>query len=500
MTSINKFFSLSALLLPLLVLIIPGIQLNAGISHQPFEIHRFTLKNELKVWCQPRPDSKSVVTYIVFRVGSRCENQANNGISHFVEHMVFTGTKKWNEIEVKDIIRARGGSMNGWTNREETVYFAEVSAGDFDIAMEWLSQITFHPTFPEAKVEKEKKVILQEKGEIYTWLDNFEIIFFGGKLDKEVRAALYPDSSLTLSIIGEDDSLKQINREALINYYHQYYLPTNASLIIVGNVKPEVCLEKSVKYFGHLSETPAPPYPQIQERPEKGPYEINIQELLLLNQRCWLMVGARTVGLANPDYWTLKVLAKFLQNDLIEEIRYKKGLVYSLQAYNRTFSDTGYFVIETDSEIPDKEKILHTIKAHLEKIRRGQIDKEKLQKAKVCLIGEWARYMENNFNRANWLKKWVFVVKESGPIPDYEAIIKSVTAGSLSRVVRTYFTPGRSYIAMNLSIFKLFIVFVGVITVILIVLFIKIKKRRRIKKKGGPLPVKKQNLENGSSS
>lgn len=483
MTSTNKFFSLSALLLLLFALIIPGIQLNAAISHQPFEIHRFTLKNGLKVWCQPRPDSKSVVTYIVFRVGSRCESRANNGISHFVEHMVFTGTQKWDEIEVNDIIEGRGGSLNGWTNREETVYFAEVSDGDFDIAMEWLSQITFHPTFPAGKVEKEKKVILQEKGETYSYWDYFKIIFFGGKLDKEVRAALYPDSSLTLRIIGEKDSLKNINREDLINYYHKYYLPTNAALIIVGNVTPEVCLEKSVKYFGHLSKKPAPPFPQIQEWPESGPYDINIQELLLITQRCWLMVGARTVGLANPDYWALKVLAKFLQNDLIDEIRYKKGLVYGLRAYNRTFSDTGYFVIKTNSEIPDKEKILHTIKAHLGKIRRGQIDKEKLQKAKVCLIGEWARYMENNLNRANWLKKWAFVDKESSPIPDYEAIINTVTAGDLSRVVQTYFTPGRSYIAINLSILKLFILFVGFITVILIVLFIKMRKRIRVKKK-----------------
>jgi predicted Zn-dependent peptidase len=210
------------------------------------------------------------------------------------------------------------------------------------------------------------------------------------------------------------------------------------------------------------------------------------------------MVGARTVGLANPDYWALKVLAKFLQNDLIEEIRYKNGLVYGLWAYNRTFSDTGYFVINTNSEIPDKEKILLTIKAHLEKIRRGEIDKEKLQKAKVCLIGEWARYMENNLNRAKWLKKWVFVVKESGPIPGYEAIIKSVTAGELSRVVQTYFTPGRSYIAINLSILKLFILFVLFITAILIVLFIKIKKRIRLKKKCGQLPVRKQKVENDS--
>ncbi|UCH98487.1 MAG: insulinase family protein [Candidatus Aminicenantes bacterium] len=482
MMLINKFFRLSALLLPLFALIIPGIQLNAAISHQPFEIHRFTLKNGLKVWCQPRPDSKSVVTYIVFRVGSRCESRENNGISHFIEHMVFTGTKKWNEIEVKDIIRGRGGRMNGWTAREETVYFAEVSAGDFDIAMEWLSQITFHPTFPAGKVEKEKKVILQEKGETHIWLDNFKITFFGGNLDKEVRAALYPDSSLTLRVIGEKDSLRKINREELIDYYHKYYLPANAGLIIVGNVTPEVCLEKSVKYFDLLSEKPAHPLPQIQEWQESGPYEINIQELLLLNQRCWLMVGARTVGLANPDYWVLTVLAKFLQNDLIEEIRYKKGLVYGLRAYNRTFSDTGYFVIKTNSEIPDKEKILHTIKAHLEKIRRGEIDKVKLQKAKACLLGEWARYMENNLSRADWLREWIFVVKKSGSIPEYEAIIKSVTAGDLSRVVRTYFTPGRSYIAVNLSILKLFILFVLFITAILIVLLIKIKKRIRVKK------------------
>ena len=103
-------------------------------QEQPFELHRFTLDNGLRVWCQPRPDSKSVVVFLVVRVGVRNEEKSNNGISHYLEHMLFTGTERWDEDEIKNRITKRGGHWNGWTGTERTMYFAEMSAQDFDIA------------------------------------------------------------------------------------------------------------------------------------------------------------------------------------------------------------------------------------------------------------------------------------------------------------------------------------------------------------------------------
>lgn len=149
---------LEYLLVPFILFAKPG-QTDITTSSQPFELHRFTLDNGLTVWCQPRADSKSVVVFLVVRAGSRYENHENNGMSHFVEHMVFCGTERWNENEIGEIIRKRGGKSNGWTSEENTVYYAEVAAQDFEIALDWVTEVVFHATFPADKVDKERNVI-----------------------------------------------------------------------------------------------------------------------------------------------------------------------------------------------------------------------------------------------------------------------------------------------------------------------------------------------------
>ena len=206
----------------------------------------FMLPNGLRVWIEPRPDSESVTALLVVRVGSRYETPANNGISHFVEHLVFDGTEKWpTEEAVADAITHRGGNWNGWTDEETTTYFVQLAQHDFDLALDWLSQVVFHPTFPADKVNKERDIIFEEKMGRYGWLLNaLDALGLGYDLDRDVRRALFPGSTLGLRIIGEDASLDKITRQSLLDYYHTHYLPTNSALIIVGNVDVEHARER----------------------------------------------------------------------------------------------------------------------------------------------------------------------------------------------------------------------------------------------------------------
>jgi predicted Zn-dependent peptidase len=130
---------------------------------EPFRLQRYTLPNGLRVWSQPRADSQSVTALLVVGAGSRYETPANNGISHFVEHMLFAGSERWSEEEIKDMLTRRGGRWNGWTDTEATTYYAQVAASDFDLALDWLAQVVFHPTFPPDKVENERRIIFQER-------------------------------------------------------------------------------------------------------------------------------------------------------------------------------------------------------------------------------------------------------------------------------------------------------------------------------------------------
>jgi predicted Zn-dependent peptidase len=419
---------------------------------EPFPLYRTTLPNGLRVWCQPRPDSNSVATLLVIDAGARDETPSNNGVSHFVEHMLFTGTERWSEEEIKEIISRRGGYWNGWTSIEQTTYFAHVAAQDLDLALDWLAELVFHATFPADKVDKEREVIFQERWGHYGWLINaLDAMGFGYELDRDLRRALFPSSSLGLRVVGEDASLESLDRAALLDYYQQHYRPDNAVLIVVGNAAPEQVLEQVGTIFGGLGEGGSPDRvvaPGALPPVGQGPHRVVVRGPMPTDQ-VYLMTGARTVGRAHPDQWALRVLAEVLDEDLMEEIRYQRGLVYGLSAYNVWFDDAGYFVVSTTSDGDRIESIQETVKEHLERVRRGEVGPEAVAEAKAALQGRWALAMEDNVDRASWLANWSAILSEDQPVPDYQAAIGTVEPEDLARVVQTYFTPERSYTALH---------------------------------------------------
>ena len=423
-----------------------ALTLRAG---EPFHVYRHTLPNGLRVWLQPRSDSSSVTALVVIRAGARHEQQADNGISHFVEHMLFAGTERWSEEEIKDTITRRGGRWNGWTSTETTTYFAQVSAQVFDIALDWLSQVVFHPTFPADKVENERRIIFQERWGRYGWLINtLDSLGFGYELDRDVRRALFPGSTLGLRIVGEDESLEKLDRAALTDYYQARYTPENAVLIVAGNFAPDAVLDRSAQYFGAVERKGRPSLPEMPRLSDNGPHQVVVRGPMLTDQTR-LMVGTQTVGRTHPDRWALDVLAEVLSQDLMREIRYRQGLVYGLGAYNTVFDDVGYFVISTTSASKNKAKIQATIEAYLDKVARGEMDSARVTEAKSALKGRWALSMEDNVQRAGWLAEWAMVLDDSQSIPDYEAAIEAVTSADLTRMVKTYFSPQRRYVGLH---------------------------------------------------
>jgi predicted Zn-dependent peptidase len=421
----------------------------AAPAAEPFPVERFTLANGLRVWVQPRADSQSLAAMLVFEVGARDEERAQAGISHFVEHMLFTGTERWGEDEVKTMIRTRGGRWNGWTTMERTTYFAQVSAQDAPIALDWLAELAFRSTFPAGKIDKEREVIFQEKSGRYGWLINtLDGMGFGYELDRDVRRALYPDSPLGRRVIGEDDSLDRIGRDKLLAYYHTYYVPSNATLILVGRTTGEQARELASRYFGGVpaGPRPAPRAPAPVTPP--GPLGVTVRGPLATDQST-LMIGARTVGQGHPDAWALDVLGELLSRDLTEEIRYRRGLVYSLSAGNSTYADTGHFAVTTTSSDANRVEIARLIGERLASLKAGDVDAGRVEDAKAALIGRWSLAMEDNVSRASYLADWSTLVENGAPVPDRAARIGAVTPEDLVRVANAYLTPEASFVGTH---------------------------------------------------
>jgi predicted Zn-dependent peptidase len=419
------------------------------VQTEPFPLVRFTLPNGLRVWCQPRSDSESVAALLVIGTGARYETPSNSGVSHFVEHMLFTGTERWSEEETKEVITRRGGRWNGWTSFEDTTYFVHAAEADLDVALDWLAELVFHATFPDDKVDKEREVIFQERWGHYGWLINtLDALGFGYELDRDVQRTLFPGSSLGYRIVGEDTSLESLDRAALWAYYQRYYSPANATLIVVGNALPEQVLERTTAYFGGLGPGEPPARPTTPPLPVGGPYQVVVRGPMP-TARVQLMTGARTVGWFHPDRWALDVLAEILAKDLTEEIRYRRGLVYGLAVYGVYFDDVGYFVIGTTSERASKEEISQAVEKRIEQIRQGQVRPEAVAEAKAALQGRWALSMEDNVSRAQWLADWISLPDDDALVPDYLAEIEAVAPEDLPRVLAAYFTPARRYVGLH---------------------------------------------------
>ena len=228
-----------------------------------FDLRRARLANGLRVWVKPRPGTATVVLLLQVPVGSRNETEANNGISHFLEHMLFTGTARWSEEEVVEVIRRRGGEANARTAREDTVFWLHLKSEDLDLGLDWLSEVIFRPRLQEDKFDKERQVIIQEKGgeiggleQVGDWIEDLGL---GWNVFRAVRHRLYPKSSLLLPVIGVDRSLRRIQYQQLLDFYHQHYLPNNMTLIAVGDVDAEGLLARAAERLGSFSAGPCRP-------------------------------------------------------------------------------------------------------------------------------------------------------------------------------------------------------------------------------------------------
>jgi len=406
----------------------------------------------MKIWCQPRTDSRSIIVYLAVRAGSRYEDEINNGISHFVEHMVFTGTEKWGENEIKNFITRRGGKWNGYTGKENTYYYAEVSSEDLEYALEWISQIVFHPTFPGGKVEKERNVIFQERWGKYGWIVTIlDRLGLGYNIYEKIEQAIYPDDPLNMRTIGEDEPLGRMRREELVDYYRKFYLSNNMHLIVVGGIQPERVLGQAEAFFGDQPGGELPAAPQTPEMPENGPQRVMIRGPQVTDQ-CIVITGFRNDGYYSRDHWALDVLAEILGKRLEEDIRFEKGLAYGIWSYNRWYGDAGSFAVHTRIDGADRDTVLDIINAHIDAVRCGDIGEIELSEAKTALKGRWALSMEDNFERAKWLEKWMDSTAGNGPVPEYNQLVDAVAIDDLVRVLNVYAVPRRSFLALHVPI------------------------------------------------
>ena len=389
---------------------------------------KIALDNGLRIITCPMPHPRSVSVCIYMGAGSRYESDAQAGVSHFIEHLCFRGTKK--RASAKDIsgaIEGVGGVLNGGTDKELTVYWCKVAQPHFHLALDVLADMVLHSRFDKKDIEKERQIIVEE----ISMSKDAPNQLVGMILDE----LLWPDHPLGRDVAGTNKSVADMSRELMLDYMASEYSPANTVIAIAGNVQQDEAVNEVQKILGNWAnkKTRLDFVPYIENKNPRMKIENRETEQTHL---CLALPG---LSLQHPQRFTLDllnvILGEGMSSRLFLEVRDKLGLAYNIHSYLDHFQDSGALTVYAGVH-PKKLEI--GITAILEQLTglKEKITEEELHKAKELSKGRLLLRMEDSRSVAGWVGGQEIL---NGSIMDVEevvAIIDKVTAEDMCKLAK----------------------------------------------------------------
>jgi predicted Zn-dependent peptidase len=352
------------------------------------------LPNKLRLIAVPMKETKATTLYVGVKVGSRYEEKEQNGISHFLEHLFFKGTKKRpSTLLISQELDGIGASYNAFTSEEMTGFYIQAESSKFALILDVLYDILQNSLFAQEEIERERGVILEEAN---MYKDTpLKYIFDLYKL------LLYGDTPLGRLIIGQAEQIKSFKREDFLRYKEKFYVPAQIVLAAAGRLE-EKSVDKIGQYFG-----------QIPSRPKHEPLPVSaIQKSprVLLNYKktdqAHLILGYKSIERASSLRYAQEVLNVILgasmSSRLFTEIRERRGLCYHISSETWYFNDTGSLLVYAGVPIKKTKEAIGLILKELVKVKDKGVTRAELQKAKDYLKGKMALRMESSFNQASF--------------------------------------------------------------------------------------------------
>lgn len=394
---------------------------------------KITLDNGLRILTTPMPHTRSVGLGIFTGVGSRYESKATNGISHFIEHMMFKGTpRRPSAQQISETIEGLGGILNAGTGSEATTYWAKVAHHHLPITLDLLVDIFHHSTFEPQEVEKERQVILQEISRLMDVPGSWVHVL--------IDQLIWPAHPVGREIAGTKESVMRIRREDMLDYVARTYTPRNTVISVAGNLDHEKVLEQLSKELAGWEAKPVPSFLPATE-PSPGPnLQIQFKEI----EQAHLCVGMRGLSFNDPDYFKLRVLnvvlGEGMSSRLFLEIREKRGLAYSVGSYASSLSDTGAVVLYAGVPPQKAADVVSAMMEQLELLRKKQVPQAEMTKAKEFIKGRILLSMEGTFANAQWFGKQEVLNQEVLTVDQVIERVDAVTAPDVQAVAQHLFT------------------------------------------------------------
>lgn len=405
-----------------------------------FELSK--LSNGLRILTVPMAGVQSVAAMVWVAVGSRYEAKEVNGIAHFLEHVVFKGTKKYKNHEaISRKVEGVGGVLNAYTDLEFTSYWCKVPKVHFATSLDLISELALHPTLPEEEIKKESGNVIEEmnRREDVPADKGWEVFL----------ELLYPNQPFGRSTLGTKKSVFSIKREDFVDFRRRHYSPDKMVIVAVGAVTLEE-VEKGVRsIFGGLSKYKTEPAMPVSVKQKEPAVSIYGKETAAQSH---IYLGVRAFSHDDPDQYALEVLNAILgvglSSRLFTNIREKQGIAYAINSSDWLASDTGFWTTYAGL---NSQKIMGGISgilAEMKRIREERVGQRELVEAKEKIRGPLMFLLENTFKLAEFYgEKAVVNQKLEGPQEVAERVM-AVTVEDVRRVAQRLFINERLNMAV----------------------------------------------------
>ncbi len=361
-----------------------------SILKEAIPSNKTILENGIKILSYSTPTVRSISLGIWIGVGSQNEENSNSGISHFIEHMVFKGTKNRSAYEIANSLESIGGYLNAFTSKEHTCYYARFLNSHLPIAFDVLADLVLNPTFDSEEIEKEKGVVLEE-------LKNMEDDP-GDLIQDYFDEAIYPTHPLGRSIIGTKESIKVLAKEDLNKYKNKNYIPSNIIITAAGNLNHDEVVNLVKKYFSKLNSTK-----KIQTISNSFKYKPLIKTYIKPIQQTHVIFGRDAFSAQSDLRYTGYILSTLLgggmSSRLFQKVREKNGYAYNIYSFLSCLKSSGTFGVYLACDFSKKDKAIDLIKNEFELILKNGLTKTEVKRAKEHLKGSTVLSLESASNQ-----------------------------------------------------------------------------------------------------
>jgi predicted Zn-dependent peptidase len=391
-------------------------------------IKKYTCQNGVRVVLENIPTVRSVAIGVWIGTGSRNETPENNGISHFLEHMFFKGTKTKSAREIAESFDSIGGQVNAFTSKEYTCYYAKVLDNHAQFALEVLADMFFHSTFVEEELVKEKKVVYEE---IKMYEDTPDDI-----VHDLLSKAIYENHSLGYPILGTEETLSAFTGNTLKEYMHNMYTPEHVVISVAGNIS-DTFIKEVEKLFGSYE---GGKREVVDSTPD---FHINQIARKKETEQAHLCIGFEGLKVGHDDIYSLillnNILGGSMSSRLFQDVREQKGLAYSVFSYHSAFEDSGIVTIYGGTGASQLDLLFETVQETLALLKRDGITEKELKNSKEQLKGSLMLSLESTNSRMSRNGKNELLLSRHKSLDEMVEQIDSVTKESVDQMALAVF-------------------------------------------------------------